>query len=169
MDRQQGDRGGQPQSGRGAGKLRQHRQRRGVDAQQVEMMLADPGRVQPDLLGPQCLGIDVLEEVLRRPLIARIAVVAQREIAELHDRLPGEGMVRPECYICKCNYHLLPRHSGLVTSRCDGGGVGVIADGGGVSTRRKSWTFVSTHPLRRRLRRHLPRAKRGGGEEEYSA
>src|SRR3977135_84723 len=48
------------------------------------MMLADPGRVEADFLGPQRLGVDVLDEVLVRARIVGIAVVAQREVTELH-------------------------------------------------------------------------------------
>src|SRR5258708_34875287 len=47
------------------------------------MMLADPGRVEADLLGPQRLGVDVLDEVLGRARLVGIAVVAQREVTEL--------------------------------------------------------------------------------------
>src|SRR5713101_466978 len=48
------------------------------------MMIADPGRVEADFLGPQRLGVDVLDEVLGRARIVGIAVVAQREVTELH-------------------------------------------------------------------------------------
>src|ERR1700716_4176582 len=48
------------------------------------MMLADPGRVEAAFLGPQRLGVDVLDEVLGRARIVGIAVVAQREVTELH-------------------------------------------------------------------------------------
>ncbi len=88
VHRQQGHGRRQSQLGRGARQLRQHRQRRGVDAQQVEMMLTDPGRVQSDLLCPQRLGIDVLDEGLGRARIVRIAVVGQREVTELHGVSP---------------------------------------------------------------------------------
>src|SRR5215470_13839341 len=48
------------------------------------MVLADPGRVQANLFGPQRLGIDVLQELLGRARIVGVAVVAQREVAEFH-------------------------------------------------------------------------------------
>ena len=102
MHRQQGDGRRQPQPGRGAGKLRQQGKRRGIDAEQVEMVLADPGRVQADLLRPQGLGEDVLDELLRRPRIARIAIVAQREVSELHGVPLRAGLNRPASFICNC-------------------------------------------------------------------
>jgi hypothetical protein len=88
MHRQQRHRGRKPEFGGGAGELGEDRQRRGVDAEQVEMMFADPRRIQPDLLGMQRLGEDVLDELLGRARVAGIAVIGKREVAELHDGRP---------------------------------------------------------------------------------
>src|SRR5216683_467749 len=48
------------------------------------MVLADPGRVQPDFLGIKRLGENVPEEGLGRARVVGIAVVGEREVAEVH-------------------------------------------------------------------------------------
>ncbi len=54
------------------------------DAQRAEMMLADPRRMQPDLLGVQRLVENVGDQLVGAAPVVDIVVVAQREIAELH-------------------------------------------------------------------------------------
>ncbi len=48
----------------------------GIDAEQVEMVLADPHRVEPDRLRPQRLLIDLADELLGAASVIRVAVVA---------------------------------------------------------------------------------------------
>ncbi len=62
--------------------------RAGVDAKRVEMMLADPGRVHADAVGVQGFFANVENELFRRALDVVVIVVAQCEVAELHDVLP---------------------------------------------------------------------------------
>src|SRR5262249_62250601 len=83
----------EPQRRGGPGELRQDREWRGIDAQEVEMMLADPGRMQAHLLGKQRLVVDVLDEVLGRARIVGIAIVAEREVAEVHRSLPEAAIM----------------------------------------------------------------------------
>ena len=90
VDRQQHDRRRQPDARGGAGKLRQQHVRRGVDAQQVEMMLADPGGIEADGFGVKRLFVDFADQRFGRARIAGIAVVREGEVAELH----GEATAR---------------------------------------------------------------------------
>ena len=48
------------------------------------MMLADPGGMKADLLGIKRLAVDLADELLGRARVVGIAVVRQREIAEIH-------------------------------------------------------------------------------------
>ena len=85
MQRQHGDRGGQPDVRRPGGDVGQHEVGTGEDAEGAEVMLADPRGVHAQLLRVERLGGDVGDELVRRPRVVQIVVVAQREIAELHD------------------------------------------------------------------------------------
>ena len=67
--------------------------RAGEHAQRVEVMLADPGRVHADLVGIQRLSRDVGDELVRRPRVVLVVIVAQREIAEVHAAPPVCPMV----------------------------------------------------------------------------
>src|SRR5260221_9265072 len=53
------------------------------------MMLAVPGRVHAELVGIDRLVGDVGDELVGRPRIVVVVIVAQREIAEIH-RVPPE-------------------------------------------------------------------------------
>ena len=61
--------------------------RTGQNAERVEMMLADPGRVHAELVGIERLGDDVGDELIGGAGIVGVMVVAEREIAEVHDGL----------------------------------------------------------------------------------
>ena len=56
--------------------------------QRIEMMLADPSRMHAEFLGVKRFRGDVGDELVRRPGVVLVVVVAQREIAEFHDPLP---------------------------------------------------------------------------------
>src|SRR5262245_58685455 len=47
-------------------------------------MLTDPGRMHAKLLGIECLGSDVDDELIRSAGIVLIMVVTEREIPEVH-------------------------------------------------------------------------------------
>src|SRR5215510_6764686 len=51
-------------------------------------MLPDPCRVHAELVGVECLVRDVGDELVGRPRVGVVMIVAQREISELHDILP---------------------------------------------------------------------------------
>jgi hypothetical protein len=54
------------------------------NAERAEMMLADPGRVQPDLLGINRFVENIGDKGVRVPAVVVVVIVAQREIAEFH-------------------------------------------------------------------------------------
>src|SRR5262245_34965799 len=60
--------------------------RAGVDAERREMVLADPCRMHPELLGVERFVDDVGDEGVGRALVVAIIVIAQREVAEFHSR-----------------------------------------------------------------------------------
>jgi len=64
--------------------LRQQQIGAGQDPERREMMLADPRRMEPDLLGIERLVEDVGDERIGAPPVVDVMIVAQREIAELH-------------------------------------------------------------------------------------
>src|SRR5215475_4838648 len=51
-------------------------------------MLSDPCRVHAELVGVECLVRDVGDELVGRPRVGVVVIVAQREISELHDIFP---------------------------------------------------------------------------------
>src|SRR5947209_120382 len=59
------------------------------------MMLADPGRVIPQLVRINGFIEDVGDEPVRVPRIVRVVIVAQGEIAELHSLPPAAELCRP--------------------------------------------------------------------------
>jgi hypothetical protein len=91
VDGKQHDGRGETYAPGGPGDLGEQDVGAGIDAEQVEVMLADPCRVEPDRLGPQRLLVDLVDELLGAAPIIRLAVVAQGEIAEIHRALPETG------------------------------------------------------------------------------
>src|SRR5262249_996645 len=71
------------------GDIGQHEIRAGQNAERVEMMLADPGRMHAKLIGVECLRGDVRNKGLGVTLIIFVVIIAKSEVAELHDVLPG--------------------------------------------------------------------------------
>src|SRR5215510_988470 len=61
------------------------------------MVLADPSRVHAELVGVQGLLRDVADELVRRPCVVFVVIVAQGEVAEFHNTppfgSPGHGPV----------------------------------------------------------------------------
>jgi hypothetical protein len=84
VHRQQHHRRREPDARGGAGKLRQQDVGAAVDAEQIEMVLADPGGVEPDRLGIECLVVDFPDELLGRARIVGMTIVREGEVAELH-------------------------------------------------------------------------------------
>src|ERR1700716_26719 len=81
------------------------------------MMLADPGRIHAEPIGVQRLFGDVGDELVRRPRVVLVVIVAQGEVAEFHDVPPGSSPAvsrrvfafvgrhyRCRCNFCKCNW-----------------------------------------------------------------
>jgi len=88
VQRQHRDRGRELDPRGGGGDVRQHQIRARQHAERVEMMLADPGRVHAELFGMERFGADVGDELVRGAGVFFVVIVAQREIAEFHGRLP---------------------------------------------------------------------------------
>src|SRR5262245_59161223 len=84
MQRQHRDRRCEPDAGSIGGHIGQHKVRAGQHAQRIEVMLTDPGRMHAKLLGVECLGSDVGDELIRGAGIVFIVVVTEREIPEVH-------------------------------------------------------------------------------------
>jgi len=84
VDRQHDDGRCQPQAGRGSGDIGQHDRGHRHAAAPVEVVLADPGRVEPKLLGQHRLVAYLHQELLGRTRIVGVAIVAQCEVAEFH-------------------------------------------------------------------------------------
>src|SRR5262249_24763026 len=57
-------------------------------AQGVEMVLADPSRVHAEPVGVQGFLGDVGDELVRRPGVVLVVIVAQGEVAEFHNTPP---------------------------------------------------------------------------------
>jgi hypothetical protein len=92
VERQHRHRRRQPDPLGTGGYLRQNQIRAGQDAQRRKMMLADPRRMQPDLLGVNRLVEDIGNQLVRGAWVVFVMVVAEREIAELHVRSPPRGV-----------------------------------------------------------------------------
>ena len=88
MQRQHGDGRRQPDARAACRDRREHEIGAGEHAERVEMVLADPGRMHADRLAVERLGRDVGDELIRRARVIVVVVVAQREIAEVHQSLP---------------------------------------------------------------------------------
>jgi len=58
------------------------------NAERIEVMLADPGGVHAELVGKERFGGDLGDELVRGAGVVVVVIVAQREIAEVHDALP---------------------------------------------------------------------------------
>ncbi|MEJ2121703.1 MAG: hypothetical protein P8Z76_13550 [Alphaproteobacteria bacterium] len=65
---------------------RQQQVRPGIHPERIEMMLADPGRVIAELVGQDRLLADLGDELIGGAGIVFVVVVAEREIAEFHER-----------------------------------------------------------------------------------
>src|SRR5258705_8013979 len=52
------------------------------------MMLADPGRMHAEPIGVQCFFRYVGDELVRRPRVVLVVIVAQGEVAEFHHTPP---------------------------------------------------------------------------------
>ena len=74
----------------GAGRdIGEHEIGAGEHTQGAEMMLADPRRMKPDIFGINRLVDNVGDKPVRGSAVVRIAIVAEREIAEFHWALPA--------------------------------------------------------------------------------
>ena len=97
MQRQHRHRRREPDARRVGGDVAEHDVRAGQNAERVEMVLADPGRVHAELVGIERLGGDVGNELIGGARVVFVVVVAQCEVAEVHDVLlltPGCVWVR---------------------------------------------------------------------------
>ena len=63
----------------------EHEIRTRQDAERAEVMLADPDGMKADGLGVDGLIQDLRDELMRTSGIVLVVIVAQREIAEVHD------------------------------------------------------------------------------------
>jgi hypothetical protein len=88
MQRQHGDRRRQPDVLRARGDIGEHEIGAGEHAQRIEMMLADPCGMHAECVGVQRFVRDVGNELVRRPRIIFVVVVAQREVTEFHGASP---------------------------------------------------------------------------------
>jgi hypothetical protein len=79
----------------------EHQVGAGEDAERVEMVLADPGRVHAELVRIERLGGDVGDELVRAPPVVLVVVIAQREVAEFHGFLLRAASKPPDfsCYL----------------------------------------------------------------------
>ena len=68
--------------------ISEHDVRAGQHAERIEVVLADPGGVHAELVGIERLGGNVGDELVRGAGVIVVVIVAQREIAEVHDVLP---------------------------------------------------------------------------------
>ena len=59
-----------------------------------DMVLADPGRVHTELIGMERFLGDVGDELVRRPCVVLVVIVAQGEIAEFHSAPPVGSLGR---------------------------------------------------------------------------
>jgi hypothetical protein len=75
----------QPHAPRRAGQLRKQDVGAGVDTEQVEMVLAHPHGMQTHFLRVERLLVDLANELFGSPGVAGIAIVAEREVAEIHN------------------------------------------------------------------------------------
>ena len=73
----------------------QHQVGAGQDAERVEMMLADPGRMHAELFGIERLVGDVLDEGVGGTGVVLVVIVAEREVAEFHGLLPRGAVPLP--------------------------------------------------------------------------
>jgi hypothetical protein len=88
MQRQHRD-GGREADALGARRdVGEHQVGTGQHAERIEMVLADPRGMHPELIGVERLGRDVGHELVGRARVVGVVVVAQREVAEFHGFLP---------------------------------------------------------------------------------
>src|SRR5271155_3320535 len=95
MQRQNGDRGREPDARGVGGDISQHHVWAGQHAERVEVMFADPGRMHAESVGIKRLGGDVGDELVRITRVVFVVIVAQREIAEFHRNLPPLCICQP--------------------------------------------------------------------------
>src|ERR1700704_373883 len=88
MQRQDADSGGEADLFRARRDMREHKVGAGEDAERRKVVLADPCRMEPDLLGIDCLVEDVGDQLIGAAPVVDIMVVAQCEIPELHHLSP---------------------------------------------------------------------------------
>ena len=91
MQRQHCHRGCEPDALRSCGNIGEHQIRAGQHAQRVEMVLADPRRVHAELVGIERLLRDVGNELVRRPRVVLVVIVAEGKIAKFHSAPPSVG------------------------------------------------------------------------------
>src|SRR5262249_16142251 len=82
--------GREPDALRSRGEVGEHQIRGREHAQRVEMVLADPSRVHAEPVGVQGLLRDVGDELVRRPRVVFVVIIAQGEVAEFHN-IPPSG------------------------------------------------------------------------------
>ena len=95
MQRQHRHRRREPDPGRIRGDIGQYEVRARQDAERIEVMLANPGRMHAEFVGVQRLGGNVGDELVRRARIVLVVIVAQREVTKIHVSLPGGSLARP--------------------------------------------------------------------------
>src|SRR5215469_4026538 len=101
MKREYGDRRREADASRPRCDVGQHQVGTRENAERAEVMLADPGRMEPDLLGINRLVEDIGDKGVRGPVVVLVMVVAQREVAELHLPLPFHQEMRRPRGTCK--------------------------------------------------------------------
>ena len=105
VERQHGYGGGQANALGERGDAGQEGRRRGIDAERIEMVLADPDRVHAEPIGEEGFLANVQDETLGTPRIVGIMIVAQGEITELHAGPLPLGVLRQRvpAISCICN------------------------------------------------------------------
>ena len=86
MERQHAHRGSETDALGAGGDVREHQVGTGQNAEGAEMMLADPGGSEADLLGVNRFVDDRGNEFVGSAQVVQIMIVAEREISELHAR-----------------------------------------------------------------------------------
>src|SRR4029453_3740367 len=86
--------GCEPDALRSRGNIGEHQIRAGQHAQRIEMVLADPRRVHAELVGIERLLRDVGDELVCRPRVVLVVIVAEGKIAEFHSAPPSVGWGR---------------------------------------------------------------------------
>ena len=93
VQRQHGHRRHQPDPFGPGGNDAEHDFRRGVGAEFVEMMLADPGGMHAQFLGIDRLVDDLKQQLFDCPGVVSVGVVGVRKVAELHRHLRRPALI----------------------------------------------------------------------------